>query len=131
MIKNSLLVIVGLKFFHIWVNGPYYRVSHSWLGIPPLTLWLFFWNSPLGGPYHLNMKSPTEKWTPHLPHHHPYVKKKITFTIDTCFSLIKNNWLASISHSITSHVEYLKFQRKVKLLENCSALTLRCKCTLR
>ena len=126
-----MLVIVGLKFFHIWVNGPYYRVSHSWLGIPsPLTLW-FFWNSPLGGPYHLNMNLHW-KMNTSSPTLQPFrERKKITFAINTCFSLIKNNWLASISHSITSHVEYLKFHRKVKLLENCSALTLRCKCMLR
>ena len=132
MTKKSLARYCRIKVFCIWFNGPYYRVSHSWLGILSLlTLWSFFWNSPLGGPYHLNM-NPHWKINTSSPTLPPFCeRKKITFAINTCFSLKKNNWLASILHSITSHVEYLKVQRKVKLLENCSALTLRCKCTLR
>ena len=66
--KISLARYRRIKVFCIWVNGPYYRVSHSWLGIPsPLTLLLFFWNAPFSGPYHLNMKLPLKN-EHHIPH---------------------------------------------------------------
>ena len=65
--KKASFVIVGSKLFRIWINGPYYRVSHNLLHIPyPLTPWLFlemhYWR-PLPSKY----EAPSEKWTPHLP----------------------------------------------------------------
>ena len=66
--KKASFVYVGSKFFRIWINGPYFRVSHNLLCMPyPLTPWLcsemhHWW--PLPSNYEA---PPSEKWTPHLP----------------------------------------------------------------
>ena len=104
--KISLARYRRIKVFCIWVNGPYYRVSHTF---PPNSI-IIFLKCPVQWTLPSKYEAPTEKWTPHPPPHHPLVKeKKFALAINTCFSLINKNWLASISHSISSHVEYLKF----------------------
>ena len=81
-----------------------------------------------GGPCHLTMKPPHVKNEhPISPPPSPYCKRnKGKFAISTCFLLIKQNWLGSIPDRISSHAEHSKFQRKMKLLGNCSTSTLRC-----
>ena len=73
-----------------------------------------------GGPCHLTMKPPPVKNEhPISPPHHPIVKE-----INANLPLIhvfthKTGLLGSIPQSISSHADYLKFERKIKLLENC------------
>ena len=94
---------------------------------PTSSLLDYFLKCTTGGPYHLNMKPPVKNEHPISSPPPPYCKRnKRRFAISTCFLLIKQNWLRSIPDSISSHAEHSKFQRKVKLLENCSTSTLRC-----
>ena len=75
--KKAYFVIVGSKLFCIWINGPYYRVSHNLLRIPyPVTTWYFF-EMHHWGPLPSKYEAPQWKINTPSPHSHRPIVKEI------------------------------------------------------